>query len=480
MKSLISALLVLAAVASHAQHSPTKSILESFDLDLNESTQLLIPGKPTPVTITLLTVNERREPVLDMIDKAMVTIRVDDETVTLEAGNYNLPVAVGSIQIDCPVTAGYNEDPADRWGLRKAARIRAWPEGSPWIQPETFGYPVDQRWFAAMTWYSNEAVSVLNGKKYYHSGMDIGATESSANVLSATDGTVVASGMDTLLGADLPTKPRYDVILIRDFRGWVHRYSHVQGISGEVKPGAEVTLGQPIAKVGKEGHSGGWSHLHFEVWARQASDLWGSQDSYAFLWQSYLKRHRPKAIAVARPHRKAFAGQPVALDASKSWVAHPPIKYEWILSDGTRSFDPSPTITYLKPGNHSEILKITGTDGSIDYDFATSRIADPTTGQRPRSLDINFYPSLDLRPGQPITFTARGRGPEPSEDIWNFGDGSPPITVTSNLSPNQRAPDGYARLTHAYDSPGDYIVTVTTDDDSGAIVATQHLHIPIK
>ena len=65
-------------------------------------------------------------------------------STTLISANYRLPITVGGVQIDCPVTRGYykNCDPfEDSWGLDKDARLRLWPEGSPWAAPGTFVYP---------------------------------------------------------------------------------------------------------------------------------------------------------------------------------------------------------------------------------------------------------------------------------------------------------------------------------------------------
>ncbi len=59
-------------------------------------------------------------------------------------------------------------------------------------------------------------------------------------------------------------------------------------------------LGQKLGVLGKEGGSGGWSHLHFDIWARQPSGLWGIEEGYAFLWQAYEQEHSRELIAVAR------------------------------------------------------------------------------------------------------------------------------------------------------------------------------------
>ena len=47
----------------------------------------------------------------------------------------------------------------------------------------------------------------------------------------------------------------------------------------------------------------------------QPSGKWGTQDAYAFVWQTVLREFSPDVIAVARPHSFARVGDRVVLDA---------------------------------------------------------------------------------------------------------------------------------------------------------------------
>ena len=38
-------------------------------------------------------------------------------------------------------------------------------------------------------------------------------------------------------------------------------------------------------------------HLHFEIKNRKPSGRWGTEDSYAFLWQGYRNLHDPEGYA---------------------------------------------------------------------------------------------------------------------------------------------------------------------------------------
>jgi hypothetical protein len=161
-----------------------------------------------------------------------------------------------------------------------------------------------------------------NKKIYYHYGLDCGGAEGLVDVIAATAGRVISSGTNRLAGyEESPAKPRYDVVYLLDDRGGYYRYSHLQSIATAMRPGATVQLGQKVGVLGKEGGSGGWSHLHFDITSRQPSGLWGIQEGYAFLWEAYQREQKPQRLAVARPHHFVFAGEKVVLNGAKSWSA---------------------------------------------------------------------------------------------------------------------------------------------------------------
>ena len=55
----------------------------------------------------LLALNETRDPIRGAIRKATVDVEIDGNKTTLNCGNYHLPVVVGTVEVDCPVTGGY-------------------------------------------------------------------------------------------------------------------------------------------------------------------------------------------------------------------------------------------------------------------------------------------------------------------------------------------------------------------------------------
>ncbi len=474
----ISSICVFNANMAPAQ---TKPLVTTVDLDIDEETTVEV-GEDVQVVVRLDAVRETRDSVMNALSSVEVDVTIDGQQATLTSGLYRLPLQVGSVQIDCPVTIGYNHDShIDHWGLRQAARLRLWPAESPWIRPGSFVYPVGQKWFASQTWFSNEAVSARpNGQFYYHSGLDIGGSEGQTPVYAATDGTVVSVANHSV--ENLPkaaVQPRYDVIYLRDERGWLYRYSHLDSIQTAVQLGKTVRAGQRIGTVGKEGASGGWSHLHFEIKSLQPSGEWGTQDGYAFLWQAWQEQHQPDVIAVARPRYLARPGQRVTLDASRSWSRNGTLRYEWNFTDGTTASGKTVERLYPRPGNYNEILTITDDEGHTDVDFAIVKVVPGNDPADVAGMHATYFPTMNLRPGTPITFKVRARGSTEGADVWDFGDGSDPVTVQSNTDSAGHAPagKGYVTTIHQYQHPGRYIVTVRRDAESG--MAWEHLHVVV-
>ncbi len=55
-----------------------------------------------------------------------------------------------------------------------------------------------------------------------------------------------------------------------------------------------VKAGQRLGLLGKEGGSGGWTHLHFGISSRMPNGQWGAQDAYALAWEAHVKQYQPK------------------------------------------------------------------------------------------------------------------------------------------------------------------------------------------
>ena len=473
------------AYSQDVKGNPEASLVRVVDLNIGEPAKVVLHDGSV-VQVKVISVSETHEPVTKMLISAAVKVEINGKPADLYCGQYRLPVQVGKVQVDVPVVGAYNKDTnMDWWKLRKDVRLRFWPAGSPWIEPGTFGYPVKQQWLASSTSYSNEPVSRrTTGKVYYHSGIDIGGAEGLTEVIAATDGRVITLGEQVPEGKVHPVaKPRDDVVYLEDQRGWVYRYSHLKTIDPALQPGGKVKKGQRIGYIGKEGSSGGWTHLHFDVSSLMPSGEWGIQDSYAFLWQAYLDEHKPEVLAVARPHKSALVGESVVHDASRSWTKSGKQNFEWLLTDGSKAKGPVVKSIYHKPGVYSEIVKVTDDAGNLDYDFSTVRVYPGAKEDGTATIvgvHVSFYPTFGIKPGDPVIFLSRGRNTGGGDDMYDFGDGTPVIPVPTNISQEYHAANGYGMVTHHYKKPGDYIVKVQRTDEKTGFVAVQRLHVVVR
>lgn len=487
---LLAASLLLAAFAPflYAQSpDPHGPLHRTVELNVGEMVEVELADK-SQARVKLIGVEEVRDPVRKALREARVTIEINGERGTIVSANYRLPTALGGVQVDCTATNGLNPNSSapESWGLEKDARLRLWPAGSRWMPAGEFVYPIKQRWFASATQMGNEPSHVDGGdaavKKpiYYHNGLDIGGAEGMAEVVAATDGVVVSAGLEKLPGVTKPpVAERYDVVYIRDSRNWYYRYSHLKTI--EVKLGTEVRQGQRVGLLGKEGGSGGWSHLHFEIQALQPSGKWGTEEGYAFLWEAYLQQYRPPIIAVARPHYLIWAGEKITLDGSRSWSAAGKIdRFEWTFTDGTTASGDRVGRTYDKPGEYSEILKVVDSRGQIAYDFAVVLVIDrKTEGQNSPTIHACCSPTMNVRPGAPVTFKVRSFFTIPSGETWDFGDGTPLVKVRSDANEKMHDPNGYAVVEHRYARPGDYIASAWHTGARGDAY-TSRVHVRVE
>jgi murein DD-endopeptidase MepM/ murein hydrolase activator NlpD len=486
--TLVICLLPEAAALGGAPEPKLEPLVRVADLDVGESqTVELCDG--SEATVKLLDLKETRDDLRNAVRRAVATVEVNDRTVSLVSSTYRLPTTIAGVQIDCPITRGYlqNSSKENAWGLEKDARVRLWPAGSPLVRPGTFVYPVRQRWFASDTQMANVPTFVDGGELpsrkniYYHYGLDFGGAEGMVEVVAATDGLVVSVGEELLPGhEESPLNPRYDVIGVMDDRGWFYRYSHLYKILDSVKLGQRVRMGEKIGILGKEGGSGGWSHLHFDIKCKQPSGSWGIQNAYAFAWGVYQRQYKPEIIAIARPHHLAWAGQTVELDASRSWSRAGDIrKFEWTFCDGTSATGAKIRRVYGEPGEYNEIVKIADAAGRVDYDFAVVQIIDrQRPDQVPPSIHAVYYPTFGIKPGDEVTFKVRSFRIKEGSEVWDFGDGTPKVTVQSDGNAQVHNPRGYAVAKHRYEKAGHYVATVERGNDRGHRAVT-HLQIRV-
>ncbi|MGD0226635.1 MAG: PKD domain-containing protein [Terriglobia bacterium] len=439
-------------------------------------------------TVKLLSISETRDSVRSAVRDARAEVEINGVRIVLSCGNYRLPVTVGGVQADCAVTKAYYQNVGtDFWALERDARLRLWPAGSPFMPPGSLVYPVRERWFASPTQMANEPIytngsdRISSERTYYHSGLDIGGAEGLVDVVASTSGGVVAIGKDVI--DDEKNNASLDLrddgsIYVRDKRGWYHRYSHLYSFDPSVKLGGRVVMGQKIGTLGKEGNSGGWSHLHYEVLAPQASGKLGTPEGYTFLWEAYQRQYKPSLIAVARPHQAILVGETATLDGSRSWSESHIARYDWTFSDGKKASGSKAEKTYSQAGTYSETLTVTDDHGRVAYDFETVDVLDPKHPEQvPPSIQAVYFPTMGIAPGSSVTFNARTFGTPDGQETWSFGDGAT-ATTKSDGNGEAHAKDGFAITTHAFQKLGDYIVDVERANHLGQ-KAIAHLWVHV-
>ena len=157
-------------------------------------------------------------------------------------------------------------------------------------------------------------------------------------------------------------------------------------------------------------------------------------------------------------------------------------RYDWTFADGSTAKGRRVQRCYDRPGTYSEILKVTDSEGQIDYDFAPVLVFNRDTPRLlPPTIHAAYWPTQDLKVGQQITFAVRSYliGATEGHEQWDFGDGTPPVEVQSDGNAVKLAKDGYALTTHRYTQPGHYLVRVQRTNDRGE-TAIGHLHVKIE
>jgi PKD repeat protein len=166
-------------------------------------------------------------------------------------------------------------------------------------------------------------------------------------------------------------------------------------------------------------------------------------------------------------------------EATRAHVRHS-LTYDWTFTDGTTATGPTVVRTYDRPGEYSEVLKVTDSQGNVDYDFAVVLILDRANPDRlPPTVHPAYAPTFGIRPGDAVTFKVRTFRTTDGEETWDFGDGSGPVVVKSDGNVAVHAKDGYAVTTHRFAQAGDYLVRVSRTDRHG-ITGIGHLHVRVE
>lgn len=183
------------------------------------------------------------------------------------------------------------------------------------------------------------------------------------------------------------------------------------------------------------------------------SNSWTSFDSAEIHLASGIVSHPPVAKATADRVATAI-GQAVTFDATGSYATDgSPLTYLWNFNDGTTATGLQVTHTFVTNGTTTVALVVTDGRG------AQSLTTIPMTilVQGPKAV---FGASTqNVHPGTTISFNAARSSPPAgvpgdaiTKYVWNFGDGTPLVTLTTPMA------------SHTYRQEGSYQVTLTVFD----------------
>lgn len=178
----------------------------------------------------------------------------------------------------------------------------------------------------------------------------------------------------------------------------------------------------------------------------------------AMLWGASALNAQPGALRVfAGGPYSGQVGQSVFFSAQIELGGRPPgtvVQYEWSFGDGSMGFGQQTSHTYSQPGTYPVTVTATVGIGQVATDSTTAQISG---GQLPGQLTVSAGGPYSGQVGQAIFFSAQvglgGRPPgTPVQVTWTFGDGSGGTG---------------ANITHVYNQPGTYTVTVTASAGPG-------------
>ena len=106
-------------------------------------------------------------------------------------------------------------------------------------------------------------------------------------------------------------------------------------------------------------------------------------------------------------------------------------------------------------------------------------VLDPNEPMKlPPSIHAAYSPSFGIKPGDPVRFVVRTFGATDGKETWDFGDGSPKVSVQSDGNVVPLARNGYAMTVHAFTNAGHYLVRVQRTDRHGQ-TAIGHVHVRV-
>ena len=430
-------------------------------LDIGESCEFRLKGG-TKKRISLLSVKEYEDPVIHLTRRADVQIEIDGKPVNLTCAPYVMPTEVDGLRIQADTTSAWLEIP-------KRVQLSLWDASEPIVDTNLFCFPLPgYRLFSHGMQAYNEPVHLGDrdgdpqGQRFYHNyGVDFAGYEGRQKVLSCIDGVVVQ--VDHEQGS----------LSICDDRGFVLYYGHLDSILSGIEVGSPVKQGQWVGMLGRRGASGNFSHLHVGAYVSEsAMNMDHSSRNlnlYPWLVAAYSKDSGSGLCAVAGPHKTTLTGDKVLFDGSSSIASKSNINsFKWEFHDGTSANGPMAEKVYDKPGCYIAALWVKDGAGAVDVDFCRVKVYSRSAPEDViPTLFATYYPSAEVYVGEPVNFRVWPQGMEVENIRIEFGDG----TILRDYRP-------YSAITHKFNKPGIYVVTVTGSADN--LPVTQKVKVIVR
>jgi murein DD-endopeptidase MepM/ murein hydrolase activator NlpD len=429
-------------------------------LDIGESCTFQLKNG-TEKQVSLLSVKEYEDPVIHLIRRADVKIEIEGKPIEMICAPYVMPTQAEGLRIQADTTSAWLKIP-------KHVQFSLWDASDPIVDANLFCFPLPgYRLFSHGMQAYNEPVHLGHrdgdpqGQRFYHNyGVDLAGYEGRQKVLNCIDG--VAVQVDREQGS----------LSIRDDRGFILNYGHLDSILSGIKVGSPVRQGQWVGMLGRKGASGNFSHLHVGAYlSESAMNMDRSNRNlnlYPWLVAAYEKDSGTNLFAMARPHKTALTGDKVLFDGSNSiFLKSNIVSFKWEFHDGTSANGPMAEKVYDRPGCYIAALWVKDNHGVADVDFCKVKVFSRSApeGVIP-TLFVTYYPSTEVCVDEPVNFRVWPQGMEVEHIQIDFGDG----TILRDYH-------SYSAITHKFRKPGIYVVTVT--GTAGKLPVTQKVKIVV-
>lgn len=337
------------------------------------------------------------------------------------------------------------------------------------MDTETFRFPLPgYRLFSHGLQAYNEPVHLGDrdgdpaGQRFYHNyGVDLAGYEGRQKVVSAIEGVVIQADS------------REGNLCIRDERGLILHFGHLDSILPEFRPGVPVRRGEWVGMLGRRGASGDFSHLHVGVYLSEAAladdhACW-NLNLYPWLVAAYQAERGSEMHAMAGPHQTTFVGESVRLDG-RNTIAGPEqiASYRWDFDDGLRVDGPMPEKAFDRPGCYMAALRVEDSRGNTDVDFCRIKVFSRSTIEDAiPTLFVTHTPSEEVCVNDPVNFRVWPQGMAVKPIQIDFGDG----TLLRDYRP-------YSAVTHRFATAEFHVVTVT--GNAGVLPVTQKIKIKVR